>query len=368
MRSDIRNSEFYLEEPIGKQQKYWILSFGKRFLYKKAGIKQDGSFVYNDVSECMAMDIANLIGIKTAEYYLCKKGNENGVITIDFLDNEVGKLKKEEFYDGVYLISQIDPGFRNTSLINPKTHQYYTLDLVIRSIYQYGLLNDVLNMVVFDSLIANSDRNPSNYGIIVNHENDTVRFAPLYDSCTSFGISMASHRLAKCFDKDGNIVDEDYLNEVIQNQMSGKITLERYFQYSEKKKWDEKESKRILTMIEEEREGLLKLVNENKISREDYHKALSNIGKQYQKFDIANLKYHLMIKYLTCFYPKEISQIMENIKKNITEDNIDRIFDFYQDELPIDRLNMAKQVVLKRAKWMCEYYENNKVIEESREK
>ena len=55
--------------------------------------------------------------------------------------------KKEEFFDGVYLIHQIDPGFKNTSLINPKTHQFYTADLIIRSVEEFGLTKDAINMV-----------------------------------------------------------------------------------------------------------------------------------------------------------------------------------------------------------------------------
>ena len=40
--------------------------------------------------------------------------------------------------------------------------------------------------------------------------------------------------------------------------------------------------------------------------------------------------------------------------------------DYYKDELPINRLTMAKQIVLQRAMWMTEYYNKNK--QESRGK
>ena len=47
-------------------------------------------------------------------------------------------------------------------------------------------------------------------------------------------------------------------------------------------------------------------------------------------------------------------------EKNITKENIDKLFDYYQDELPPDRLRFAKELVLRRANWIVEYYKVNK--------
>ncbi len=359
MRAKILEDEIYLPEPVGKQPKYWFQSYGNRYLFKFATYKNDGTPVYNDVSECIAADIATAIGIQSAEYYLCENMGKNGVITSDFLNNNQEGPKREEFFDGVYLINQIDPDFKNTSLINPKTHQYYTVDLVLRSVEKFGLQKDVLNMLVFDALIANRDRNPSNYGVIVNHEDGSIRFAPLYDSGTSLGISMVDHRLNKCFDKEGNIINNEHLDTVIHHHSVGKITLERFSQYQDKRAWDQQEEKRILTMIEEERTELIPLVENGYMSKDEYHKRLNDIGNQYRKFDITTLQYQTLMKYLTFNYPDEIADIMENIN-NLNESTVDKILAPYQDELPPARLNMAKQLVMRRANWMSEYYDKNK--------
>lgn len=360
MRAIILNDEVYLPEPVGKQPKYWICSYGKRFLFKQGTLKNDGTPVYNDVSECMAEDVAHLIGIPVASYYLCEKDGEKGVITIDFLDNNLDETKKEEFFDGVYLISQIDPGFKNGSLVNPRTHQMYTVDLIIQSIERFGLRKDVLNMLIYDALIGNRDRNPSNYGIIVNHENGTIRLAPLYDNCTSMGVSMVDHRLAKCIDSEGNIVDEEHLDTVVHKHIVGKVTLDRFLQYKEKREWDNLESKRIADLIDQKKIELIPLVEQGKMSINDYHKILNSIGNKYQKFDVSKLEYQTLMAYLTNFYSEEIEDIMMSIEQNITKENIDRIFGYYKDELPIDRLNIAKEVVLRRAKWMTNFYNLHK--------
>ena len=92
------------------------------------------------------------------------------------------------------------------------------------------------------------------------------------------------------------------------------------------------------------------------MTRDYYHKQLYKIGDTYRKFDVAKLDYQSLISYLTNYYPDELEEIMTNIKENITKENINHRFDFYKDELPIDRLNMAKAIVLKRADWMVEHY------------
>lgn len=360
MRAKIINEEVYLPEPVGKQPKYWICAYDKRYLFKVGTVKQDGSPIYNDVSECMAADIAELIGIPVAQYYLCENDGVKGVLSYDFLDNKLKGPKKEEFIDGVTLINIIDPGFKNTSLVNPKTHQLYTADLIIQSVLKYNLMEDVINMFVYDSLIGNRDRNPSNYGIIINHETDQIRFAPLYDNCTALGVSMVDHRLHECVDENGNIIDEQQLDLVIHKHIVGKVTLDRFHQYKEKRAWDKIESKRIMDLIDEKKKELLVLVEDGKLSVSEYHKILNKIGDTYRKYDVSTLEYQQMISYLTMFYSEYIEQIIDKIEKNITRENIDKLFDYYQDELPPDRLRFAKELVLRRANWIVEYYKVNK--------
>lgn len=359
MRIDITNYKPLCPEPAGKQPKYWLKYNNHRYLFKQATKKEDGTPIYNDISECIASDIAIFLGIQTAQYHLCENNGEKGVITKDFLNNTDEIQKKEEFIDGVSLIHQIDPGFKNTSLINPQTHQYYTVDLILRSVEKYGFRKEILHMLIFDALIGNRDRNPANYGIIINHKEKSVRFAPLFDSCTSLGISMVTHRLRKCFNKDGTIADQEHLNTVIHKHIIGKVTLDRFLQYKDKIEWDKQEEKRILTLIEEKRTELLPLLKQNKISIEQYHKELNNIGKSYRKFDITTLQYQTLISYLTLNYSEEIADIIEKIKC-LNKDTIDELFKPYENELPIDRLNMAKAIVLERAKWITNYYYKNK--------
>lgn len=351
----------HLPEPVGKNPKYWLIAAGKRFLFKLATTKeQTGEPVYNDVSECIASDIGELIGLPVAQYFLCSNDGVPGVITLDFLDNELEGPKKEEFVDGVYLISLIDEGFKNGSLLNPQTKQYYTADLVLRSVEKYGLIEDAINMMIYDALIGNRDRNPSNYGIIFNHETKEYRFAPLYDNGTSLALSMPQKRLSKCVDEHGNIINEEHMDEVIHKQFLGKITLERFFQYKEKLVWDRSQIEKAHLNVELKKRELEPVLKSRRMKPEVYHEILRKIANDRIGYDISTLEYQSMIEYFTNHYPKEIEGIMFSISNAITEENIDKIFSCYQSEIPIDRLVMSKELVLRRAKWMVEYYYNNR--------
>ena len=105
---------------------------------------------------------------------------------------------------------------------------------------------------------------------------------------------------------------------------------------------------------------MLVLVEDGKLSVSEYHKILNKIGDTYRKYDVSTLEYQQMISYLTTFYPEYIEQIIDKIEKNITKENIHKLFDYYQDDLPPDRLRFATELVLRRANWIVEYYKVNK--------
>ncbi len=358
MRRNIDASEFYLYEALGKQKKEWVVLDNELYLFKIATIRKDGSSVYNDVSECIASDVGKLLDIPVAEYNLCVKNGKKGVISKNFLNNE-SSPKRYELVDGVSLIRMIDPGFKNMQLLNPDTHQLYTVSLLLESVGKYGLIKEALEMIVFDALIANRDRNPSNYGIINDLQTGTHTFSPLYDSCTSFGMSMGDERLDKCISLRTLEINDEMLNVVIHKHITSKLTIERSLQYKEKRTWDNHQITKILSEIHTEKKQLEALVEKRMLSISEYHKRLKNIEKKYKKFDVTTVTYQPLIEYLTTFYPNEIKDIMSKIKENITLESITGILNTYVDEIPTERLIFAEELVLRRAEWMVNYFEQN---------
>lgn len=361
MRVNIDDFDFYLDEPVGKENKMWIKDkSGNRYLFKEAQIREDKTKVYNDISECIAADIAKLLGLPTADYYLCTFNGKEGVITPDFLNNDSNK-KKEELFDGTFLIFLVDPEFNNMSLINKKTYQYYTVSLLLESVERFGITTDAINMLVYDALIANKDRNPSNYGIIVNHETSKIRFAPLFDNGTSLGITLNQKHFNSFFKTENqnlSIVDNNRLNLYLHSYIRSKVTIDRHFHFKEIVEWKKKQTDMVSLLIEQEKQKLTILLKEEKITTNQYHKLLYNIGKNYTGYDISTVSYQPLIEYLATFYLESIGDIINKISCVITKDNLDKLLKPYEELLPISNLNFAKQLILERASWIVNYYYN----------
>lgn len=331
MRINIDNWEEYAIETTGKQEKKWLISNNSMYLYKEATRREDGTYALNDVSECMASDIAGLIKVCCAKYFLCERKGVKGVITPNFLNNNgLGKAKKEELILGFDLINAVDPGFKPKSFENPKTHDLYTVSLVLKSIEEYNLEIQALEMIIFHLLIGNHDCNTSNWGIIKDLETKRVRFTPLYDNGASLGIPLEDKRINKelaMVNDNIVILNSNSLEKIIHHYMFSRIVLGQVFQKDQERQW-----------------------NTDHIIR----------NAPGEKYDFRMVEYQPMMEYLTSLYPEEISNIMDRIQTYINEDNITNIIDRYSDELDAPRRELAKMVVLERAAWMTSYYQREK--------
>ncbi len=334
MRLNIDDWKEYSTENTGVQEKVWLIKDGTLYMFKEASKRLNSNkYVLNDISECVASDVGALIDIDCAKYTLCERNGSKGVVTPNFLNNKAYKVKKEELISGSNLLSRADPGFKPRSLENPKTGDLYTLSLLLKCVEEYGLIKEILEMVVFDLLIGNHDRNASNWGIIKNLETNKVRFSPLYDNGASLGIPLDSKTINKhIIEVDGSamIINDIVFSEVIHNHIISKVVLERYFQKEGKIRWDNSRREKELP---------------------------------YKPYNYRIMEYKPIFEYITTFYPDEISCIINSIEDNVNENSIDIIFNKYCDELDISRIKFSKTILLERSRWMVEHY--NKEIKKT---
>lgn len=351
-----------MAEPQGIQEKCWVLDeLNNKYLFKATTIRKDGTSIDNDVSECIAYDIATLLNLDCAKYELCIKDGIKGVITPDFLNNETFNVGEEELIDGVTLINLIDPEFKNMSLLNPKTKQYYTVSLILESIEKYGFINNVLEYLVFDLLIANRDRNPSNYGIIVNHKHNTIKLAPLFDNSTSLGVSINESKLDKYF--ENNIIkDENEFKYVLCEHIKHKVTIERFSQLKEKLVWDKEEMNRVANLIEESKLKLRPMLEEGLITNEMYLKRLDTIARKRRRYDISTTILTQQFNHIATYYYDEIYEIMKRIE-NFNDEVINNILIKYKDHLPIYKYNTINFLLKSRRDYMLHTYSNIKESE-----
>ena len=395
MRISVDDYNIYGDEPSGVNKKVWIKKGEKLYLFKpqkdekneknqKQTNNTNKELVYGDVAECISSDIAKLLGIDCAEYILCTRNNEKGVISPNFLKNKPYDVNEEELIHGKVLISAIDKGFNNKGSTG-KIYKIYTISLILDVLEKYNLIKPALEMIVFDCLIANTDRNPSNWGIIKNVKNNSIRFAPLYDNSSSLFLSgEETKEFNKYFSAKNQkfeYKDKESEEHMVHNFLESKISLERHFQKELAKKYYKKQDfydykherrkykllniKEFLKSDIDINAALFKLRESEKIEKpffSNMRKKQSEIngGKKFKKYEFITIIYKEIIDYLTSFYPNEIEEIIHKIENQINEENVNNILKKYSDETSFYRLEIAKSILLERSKFITSHYYSNK--------
>lgn len=85
--------------------------------------------------------------------------------------------------EGVTFIQQKYPLYNKHKLKDEYTNEEYSFQMIQNSIKE-NYINNILQMMIFDALIGNSDRHASNWAIIF-YRRIFQRFCPLYDNGSS---------------------------------------------------------------------------------------------------------------------------------------------------------------------------------------
>ena len=184
------SSKNYIEknELNGKRDKFWFA--GDMFMYKKAKDK-----TYELYSELFADEMAGIFGLECTKNIPTIYNDCTGMTTLNFINND------ELFIDGSHIIDFCITGNieQNLSLSMDKICKFNNLEMLSYLIEDYCLRNNLIcnneifehlqKMFVFDTILLQTDRNPNNWGILINKKERTVRVAPLYDNTNMMGMN-----------------------------------------------------------------------------------------------------------------------------------------------------------------------------------
>jgi len=136
------------------------------------------------VSEKLAYEIAKLVGIEAAETEFATYKGRLGTVSKNFVEVDKG----ENLIEMLDLIQKMQPGYDPELMKDTLTGREYSLELVIDVIRatREALTTNVMQYLIFDALIGNSDRHHGNWGIIFSGLGET-RMAPSYDHSASLG-------------------------------------------------------------------------------------------------------------------------------------------------------------------------------------
>lgn len=197
---------------------------GETYFFKQSFKKGKRDYKYEFWSEIIASEIGVLLGFNILPYHIAIREETVGCISKSMIDQD-----SEELIEGGKYLQAFDNTFNPDDI---KLRYQYTFDLILNALTKFNQekhLKDLIDTIVFDALIGNSDRHQDNWAIINTHtkpkENkidiadpklgwlkkilklvkssppldliasQQTRFAPIYDSGCSFGRELNDERV-----------------------------------------------------------------------------------------------------------------------------------------------------------------------------
>jgi len=190
-------------------------------------------------NELIAEEIANDYDIPHIHYDLAVLDGNIGVISEDFIkDNET-------FTDMCSILKTIYNDPEDKTNHNNLTDIWNALSIIFNDEKIIAdLMEQIVNIFIFDILIANSDRHDENYGIITGSE---TKIAPIYDNnymLASISLVVGDYSL-----KVESDMDED--DNLLHSFLS--ISSEKYTELLKSKLWiiEDKNIDKIIKRVEE---------------------------------------------------------------------------------------------------------------------
>lgn len=306
---------------------------GEIYYFKESFNKGKRNYKYEFWSEIVASEVGLSLGFDLLPYQIAIRGNVIGCLSRSMIDPS-----SEELIEGGKYLQVIDSSFDPS---DPKLRSKYSFQLIqesICSLVKAEFVFNIVDTVLFDAFIGNSDRHQENWALINIHSNVTkslsqierayrdgympkllkwvlqkmyystgklkpefeharlsllkeTRFAPIYDSGCSFGRELEDKRVEKLLDYQSEVIK--YLDKGLAEihwegrkmshfDLLEKILSEKDFQ---------------LTLLES-MERVLKKFDEQKLTKliRDIDYPLKEAGLP---FSLPNNRKELMIKLLT---------------------------------------------------------------------
>lgn len=197
---DIKNvSDWELDVEVtalGRRPKDWLIEPGTR---RYALLKLPHYHPAEAAAEKLASELGKLIGIPTAETELALHCGRYGIISYKFVG------KGEALVDGGDLMIARYPDYDRR---RSRAHSFQRIEEVLPP----QLLSALIELLVFDAVIGNSDRHQDNWSVILLPD-AMHRLAPSYDHGSSLGRDVSDEELDA-------VLDPGFLDRYIRNARS----------------------------------------------------------------------------------------------------------------------------------------------------
>lgn len=156
---------------------------GELYYFKQSFKKGQRNYKHEFWSEIIASEVGQLLGFDILPYHIAIRGNIVGCISKSMINQA-----SEELIEGGKYLQAFDNTFKPENI---KLRNQYSFDLILNALVTFNKekhLKELIETILFDALIGNSDRHQENWAIINVHTVTTESFSFLAKEIETGGI------------------------------------------------------------------------------------------------------------------------------------------------------------------------------------
>lgn len=214
---DVSGWHKFVEPTKGSREKQWILKplEGKShevefYLFKESNKRYPAEFW----AEIVASAVGELVGVTVPETFCAKLDDKYAALVKFFLKIEWDPNQKrfgqlDTLFHGGDLIMGLDPAFDRK--VGDK-HNIFLVERIFSEMVPNNLFDQFLKILIFDTLIGNTDRHQDNWGFIQDNKTNEMNLAPAFDNSTSLGSELIEQKIAGYLDR-GKVQLRQYIKK-----------------------------------------------------------------------------------------------------------------------------------------------------------
>ena len=182
-----------VSEGSGRSEKVWLINpdTGQSGLFK---YKKDVTTT-DHISECIAYQVASLIGIPCAKFELGIYCGREGSMSYNIIQDG-----NESLIEGINFINFIYPNYNPEKFKDMKSGEMYSIEMIEKVVKGFVEFEQFLKIPIFDYLIGNTDRHQSNWAVLWDEK--MARISPLYDNSSSLCAYLSAEQVKGYLGKD----------------------------------------------------------------------------------------------------------------------------------------------------------------------
>ena len=148
-----------------REKKYLQSPDGKFYYFKRSQLKPHKDYRFEFWNEIIAYELGSMLGFNMLRYDAAIDGDIMGCICQSMINAD-----QEELIEGIKYLQAFSPTYE----LAKKEHQkWYTFNLIEEALKSSKIghfVEDIIKIIIFDSLISNGDRHQENWAVITHQK------------------------------------------------------------------------------------------------------------------------------------------------------------------------------------------------------